>query len=85
MNRILCLPTNIGTIVVAGAVAQISPNRINAKDKKYFILSHPHCGMREFYANTNTQRDQWIETLNSLSNSLKKTAYYGAFLFFNIP
>ena len=66
-----------GTIVVAGAVAQISPNRVNAKDKKYFILSHPHCGMREFYASTSTQRDQWIEALNNLSISLKSTVYYG--------
>lgn len=66
-----------GTIVIAGAVAQISPNRENTKDKKYFILSHPHCGMREFYASTSSQRDQWIESLNLLSNSLKSSVYYG--------
>ena len=66
-----------GTIVVAGVTAQISPTRISTRDKKYFILSHPHCGIREFHASSNKQRTAWIDTINTLSNNLAKVSIFG--------
>jgi hypothetical protein len=65
-----------GNIVIAGATAHIS-NARSSRDKKYFTITHPQCGTREFYAPTNNQRHQWIEAINNLSKTLKPVAVYG--------
>jgi hypothetical protein len=66
-----------GEIVIAGSSAQISPTRVSTAEKKFFIVSHPHCGMREFYATTDNQRKQWIDQINLLSKKLIVTTTFG--------
>lgn len=66
-----------GEIILAGCTAQASTSRANAKKKKYFTISHPQCGIREFYAKSDTRRDQWMEKINDISSALSSTAVYG--------
>jgi len=66
-----------GSLVIAGSEARISATRTSTPQKKYFVIIHPECGTREFYANTNQQRKQWIEAINSLSAKLRDSSVYG--------
>lgn len=66
-----------GEIVLAGAIAQNSTTRANSKKKFYFQISHPECGMREFYAVSNNRRNQWVNIINDMSNVLRPLSQYG--------
>lgn len=68
-----------------GASAKVSPTRANARNQYHFILQHPTCGVREFYAKNNVRRSQWIDTINgtvekigpSVSGPLLKQGGFG--------
>lgn len=66
-----------GEIILAGALAAESSSRASRKKKKYFTITHPQCGSREFYAKSNTRRSQWIEKINDISAALQSGAVYG--------
>jgi len=66
-----------GEIVLAGATASASSTRADVKKKYYFLVSHPQCGVREFYAKTKNRRDQWVSRLNDIASSLDCKAVYG--------
>ncbi len=69
-----------GEIVMAGAIAAVSTTRKSGKKAKYFTISHPECGEREFYARTSNRRNQWINAINELSAKLQGVAVYGKLL-----
>jgi hypothetical protein len=66
-----------GEIVIAGCTAAISAARKSTKKCKYFSISQPECGEREFYAKTSNRRNQWINTINDMSSKLGSTSCYG--------
>lgn len=69
-----------GEIVIAGANAVESTTRANTKKKFYFNISHPQCGMREFYAKSRNRRAQWINKINEISAELSNRAIFGVIL-----
>lgn len=59
-----------GEYSLVGASAKVSPTRANARNKFHFILSHPTCGVREFYAKNNVRRSQWIDMINNTATAI---------------
>lgn len=74
-----------GEYSLVGASAKVSPTRVNARKQYHFILQHPTCGVREFYAKNNVRRSQWIDSINgavemigpSVSGPLLKQGGFG--------
>ncbi len=66
-----------GEIVLAGSQAYVTPGRVDAKKKYYFMVSHRHCGDREFYCKSDMRRAQWIKAITDVSNSLTGRSFFG--------
>lgn len=69
-----------GEIVLAGATAKLSTTRANANKTYYFTISHPECGMREFYVQSSNKRTQWVDKINEVSSMLVNFSVYGLLL-----
>ena len=66
-----------GEIIIAGATAANCTTRPDEEKKFYFTISHPVCGIREFYAKTDARRRQWLQGINTMSANLIRNSTYG--------
>lgn len=64
-------------IVLAGSIAKPTPLRSDARGQYFFILVHPVCGTREFYAPTKKMRDLWLVELGKSIGAANENTIYG--------
>ena len=62
-----------GEFVLVGSTAERNATRVDDETKLYFVLSHPDCGIREFYVTSEQRREQWLTILSATANNLRSS------------